>query len=110
MPRVHYFRIAVLFLTLPVVSKLGIARAEQPLTFPQDARDRFDQARDLQNKGDYQEAIKAFDDAIKLGMKSYPRAHLYQANSYLSLKDYDAAIARYTKFIGDFGIEESCRY
>jgi tetratricopeptide (TPR) repeat protein len=110
MPRVHFLRFAVLFLAVPLTLRWGIARAEQPFTFPQDARNRFDQARDLQNKGDYQEAIKAFDDAIKLGMQSYPRAHLYQANSYLSLKDYDAAIARYTKFIGDFGIEESCRY
>ena len=107
---VQCLRLAVISLSLPLTGGWGVSRAEQPFTFPQEARDRFDQARDLQLKGDFQEAIKAFEDAKKLGMESYPRAHLYQANSYLSMKDYDAAIARYTKFISDFGIEESCRY
>src|SRR5216683_7618937 len=103
---VQCLRLAVISLSLPLTGGWGVSRAEQPFTFPQEARDRFDQARDLQLKGDFQEAIKAFEDAKKLGMESYPRAHLYQANSYLSMKDYDAAIARYTKFIVAFGIEE----
>jgi tetratricopeptide (TPR) repeat protein len=110
MSPVPCLRRAVISLSLPLALGWGVARAEQPVTFPQVARDRFDQAQDLQRKGQFQEAIKAFEDAKKLGMQSYPRAHLYQANSYLGLKDYEGAISGYTKFIADFSIEESCRY
>jgi tetratricopeptide (TPR) repeat protein len=110
MPPFRCFRLAVLSITLALTVGWEVARAEPPAAFPPEARDRFDQARDFQKNGQFQEAITAFEEAKKLGMQSYPRAHLYQAGSYLGLKDYDGAIARYTKFIADFGIEESCRY
>jgi hypothetical protein len=36
--------------------------------------------------------------------------HLKEAAAYLELKDYEAAVAKYTRIIDDFGLEDSCRY
>jgi tetratricopeptide (TPR) repeat protein len=84
-------------------------RAE-PATFPQSARDRYDKGQDLQQQGKLAEAIKAYEDAIRMGMKEFPRAHLYKANSVLDLKKYDNAIAQYTEFLKKFTLEGSCRH
>ena len=88
----------------------GETPAPEPASFPQEAKDRFDRAQELRKKQQYQEAISAFEEAIKLGMQNYPRAYLYRADSARALKDYDAAIAQYSDFIRKFGIEDSCRY
>jgi tetratricopeptide (TPR) repeat protein len=88
----------------------GETRAPEPTTFPPEAKDRFDRAQELRKKQQYQQAISAFEEAIKFGMQNYPRAYLYRADSARALKDYDAAIAQYTEFIQKFGIEDSCRY
>lgn len=85
-------------------------RAEDPKEYSPQARQRYDQGRDLQKRGLFADAIAAYEEAIKLGMKDYPRAHLYRADSFRDLQQYDKAIANYTKFIDEFGIEESCRY
>jgi tetratricopeptide (TPR) repeat protein len=84
--------------------------AQEPTDIPPEARSRFDQARDLQKKGQLKEAISAYDKAIQSGMQAYPRAHLYRADTLRDLKDYDKAIAQYTKFLEEFGLENSCRY
>jgi tetratricopeptide (TPR) repeat protein len=110
MNRVRCCRLAILATALPLAIEWSVACAEEPAPFTPQARERFEKAQELAAKGQFLEAIKAFDEAKKLGMESYPRAHLYQANTYLSIKDYDGAIARYTKFIADFSMEESCRY
>ena len=60
----------------------------------------------MQKKGQLEEAIRAFEEAMRLGMTEFPRAHLYRANSNLDLKKYDTAIAQYTKFIEEFGLEK----
>src|ERR1700730_13460554 len=86
------------------------ARAQERTEFPADARQRYDQGRDLQKKGQLQEAVSAFEEAIKLGMDAFPRVHLQRAGSNLEMKKYDTAIRQYTKFIDDFGLEGSCRY
>jgi tetratricopeptide (TPR) repeat protein len=87
----------------------SVVQAE-PDTFPQEARDRFDKGQDLQKKGQFEEAIRNYDEAIKLGMDDFPRVHLYRANSFLDLKKYKSAIAQYTKFLKKFSLEDSCRY
>jgi len=87
----------------------GTVRAEQN-SFPQQARERYQQGVDFQKKGQTTDAISAFEEAIKLGMDNFPRAHLNEAKSYLQLKQYDAAIARFSKFIDRFSMEDSCRY
>src|SRR5262249_54470340 len=87
----------------------GRAAAGERTDFPKAARDRFDQAQELRKQGKFREGIDAYADAIRLGMEEYPRAHLNRAGSYLDLKDYDAAIAQYKKFIERFGLEGSCR-
>ncbi len=101
------FRAALLFVALA-----GVARtpAAEPTTFPQPARDRFTQGNELRNKKQYQEAINAFEEAIKLGMGNYPRVFLYRAEAVRGLGNFDTAIAQYTSFIEKFGLEESCRY
>src|SRR5271169_3348450 len=99
-------------LSLILGTALGAANlnAQEPTEIPPEARNRFDQARDLQKKGQFREAISAYEKAIETGMQAYPRAHLYRADSLRDLKDYEKAIAQYTKFIGEFGLENSCRY
>jgi tetratricopeptide (TPR) repeat protein len=87
----------------------GIVRAEKT-NFPDKARRRFDKGQELQEKGQLKEAIAAYEEAIRLGMKDFPRAHLYRANSNLDLKKYDTAIAQYTDFLKRFNLESSCRY
>lgn len=78
--------------------------------FPKEARARYEQARELQKQGRFREAIGAYEEAIGLGMTDYPRAHLYRADAHRSLKNYDVAIAQYTRFLESFGLEKSCRY
>jgi tetratricopeptide (TPR) repeat protein len=87
----------------------GTARAE-PTDFPQQARDRYEEGQELQKKGKLEEAIRAYEDAIRLGMDNFPRVHLYRANSNLDLKKYDTAIAQYTQFLKQFSLEDACRY
>ncbi|HEV3257300.1 MAG TPA: tetratricopeptide repeat protein [Gemmataceae bacterium] len=96
-------------LALGLAADWEAVRAEET-SFPQEAKDRYQQGVDLQKKGQVQDAIGAFEEAIKLGMDNFPRAHLNQAKSYLALKQYDAAIDRFTKFIDRFSMEDSCRY
>ena len=88
----------------------GALPAQEPSAFPQAARDRFDTARELQQKGKLLEAIHAYQDAIGLGMQAFPRAHLYQADASLQLKQYNEAIAHYSRFLEQFSIDDSCRY
>ncbi|HWY88575.1 MAG TPA: hypothetical protein VNX28_17820 [Gemmataceae bacterium] len=85
-------------------------RAEERTEFPAEARQRYEKGRDLQNKGQWSDAVRAFEEAIKLGMDAFPRVHLQRAGSNLEMKKYDTAIAQYTKFIEEFGLEKSCRY
>jgi tetratricopeptide (TPR) repeat protein len=87
----------------------GSTWAEEPTVFPPEARARYEQGRELQQKGQLNEAIGQFEEAIKLGMDSFPRVHLQRAVSNLELKKFDTAIGQYTKFIAKFGLEESCR-
>jgi tetratricopeptide (TPR) repeat protein len=89
---------------------VGIAWADERTDFPPEARQRYEQGRELQKKGQFDEALRAFEEAIKLGMDAFPRVHLQRANSNLDLKRFDAAIAQYSKLIDEFGLEESCRY
>src|SRR5438270_753120 len=69
---------SVLFLvSLPLATSLGVCRAErEPDSYSREARARFDQGTELQKKGQWLEAIRAFDDAERGGMKDFPRLHL----------------------------------
>jgi hypothetical protein len=87
----------------------GVAPAAEPTAFPPEARQRYEQGRDMQKQGKLNDALRAFEEAIQLGMDAFPRVHLQRASSNLDLKHYDTAIAQYTKFIDQFGLEESCR-
>ena len=89
---------------------LSSAAAGEKTNFPAAARQRFDQGQQLQKNGQYQEAIAAYEEAIRLGMKDFPRVHLYRAGSHLDLRQYDEAIRQYTRFLEDFSLEESCRH
>ena len=102
-------RMTLLALSASLTGATG-ATAGERTDFPLEARQRYEQGRDLQKKGQLEEAIRAFEEAMRLGMKDFARAHLYRANSNLDLKKYDTAIAQYTKFIEEFGLEKSCRY
>jgi outer membrane protein assembly factor BamD (BamD/ComL family) len=86
------------------------ASAEERTEFPAEARQQYDQGRELRKKGQLKEAIRAFEEAIKLGMEAFPQVHLQRAGSNLELKKYETAVLQYTKFIDQFGLEESCRH
>src|SRR4051812_27279274 len=73
--------------------------ADERTDFPAAARQRYDEGRDLQKKGKLNEAIRAFEEAIKLGMEAFPRVHLQRAKSNMDLKEYDTAILQYSNFI-----------
>ena len=92
------------------MSDRSISPAQATASIPPAARDRYEQGQELERKGQIKEALAAYQEAIQLGMQLFPRAHLKEAKAYLELKDYDAAVARYTKFIDGFGLEDSCRY
>jgi outer membrane protein assembly factor BamD (BamD/ComL family) len=101
---------ALLVLGVELAIGWGVASAQERTEFPAAARQRYEQGRDLQKKGQLKEAIQSFEEAIQMGMDAFPRVHLQRANSNLDLKKYDTAIAQFTSFIEDFGLEESCRY
>jgi tetratricopeptide (TPR) repeat protein len=107
----HTYRMfGVVLLTFGICSAACLAKYPgEPTTFPQQAKDRYEQGRALQKKGQLKEAIDAYDAAIDMGMQAFPRVHLYRANTNLELKAYDTAIAQFTKFIEEFGLEKSCR-
>ena len=88
----------------------AIAAADERTQFPPEARKRYEQGRQLQQKGQLKEALAAYEEAAKLGMADFPRLHLQRASATAALKDLDTAIAQYTKFIEEFGLEKSCRY
>ena len=103
-------RNALFACSLGLAAAPGLARAGEPTGFPPEARQRYDQGQDLRKKGQLEEALRAFEEAIRLGMDGFPRVHLQQAGSNLDLKNYDAAIAQYTKFLEKFTLEDSCRH
>ncbi len=103
------FPAAVLLVGLSLFPR-AIGAGEPDVPIPQRARDRYDQGQNFEKQGRIQEALSAYQEAIYLGMQLFPRAHLKEARAYLELKDYDEAIARFTKFIDRFGLEDSCRY
>jgi tetratricopeptide (TPR) repeat protein len=97
-------------LGLGVVSARPAAGSEPSAPIPQPARDRYDAGQDLQSQGKLKEAVAAYEDAIRLGMEWFPRLYLKEGAAFAELKDYDAAVARYTKLIDQIGLENSCRY
>ena len=101
-----FFRLALAMACVPYCQAI---LAGEPTAYPAQARQSYEQGRELQKKGKFDEAITAFEEAIKFGMDAFPRVHLQRASSNLDLKKYDTAIAQYTKFIEKFGLEESCR-
>jgi tetratricopeptide (TPR) repeat protein len=109
MYRRHVWLLAALSATL-FVNAIGAAGAEPQVPIPQPARDRYDEGQALEKQGRLREALSAYQEAIGLGMQLFPRAHLKEAKAYLELREFDSAIARYTKFIDGFGLEDSCRY
>lgn len=99
--------LAVCFLSVALAAS---ASAAERTDFPQSARTQYERGQELLKKGRYRDAIDAFEEAIRQGMNEFPRVHLAHAKSSLNLKDYDAAIARYSSFIEDFGLTDSCRH
>jgi tetratricopeptide (TPR) repeat protein len=86
------------------------APAQERTDFPPAAHQRYEDGKELQKKGELDAAIRAFEEAIDLGMQAFPRVHLSRASSNLELQRYDVAIAQYTKFIEQFGLDRSCRH
>jgi outer membrane protein assembly factor BamD (BamD/ComL family) len=105
-----YLRRALLVALVVHLAAGHCVSAQERTDFPAEARERYEQGKDLQKNGQLDAAIRAFEEAIDLGMQAFPRVHLSRATSNLELQRYDAAIAQYTRFIDQFGLEKSCRY
>jgi tetratricopeptide (TPR) repeat protein len=103
------FPIALLAVLVRLGCSCDLAAAQERTDFPAEARERYEKGVELRGKGQLDEAIRAFDEAIKLGMQDFARVHLNRAGSNLDLQQYDKAIAQYTEFIEQFGLEKSCR-
>lgn len=101
---------ALVALLLPLFAVSVHVWGQERTDFPPAARERYEQGKDLQKKGQLDAAIRAFEEAMDLGMQAFPRVHLSRAGSNLELQRYDAAIAQYTHFIEEFGLEKSCRH
>jgi tetratricopeptide (TPR) repeat protein len=97
-------------LSLGIVSARPAAGSEPSAPIPPPARDRYDAGQDLQSQGKLKEAVAAYEEAVRLGMEWFPRLYLKEGAAFTELKDYDAAVARYTKLIDQIGLENSCRY
>jgi tetratricopeptide (TPR) repeat protein len=106
----HFFRTTMLAVVVQLGSGWTFSTAQERTDFSADARASYEKGRDLQKNGQLDAAIRAYEDAIKLGMDAFPRVHLQRASSNLDLKKYSTAITQYTNFIEQFGLEESCRY
>jgi tetratricopeptide (TPR) repeat protein len=101
---------AFIVLGVGLISARCAAGREPSAPIPQPARDRYAEGQDLQDQGKLKEAVAAYEDAIRLGMDLFPRVYLKQGGALLDLKEYDAAIVKYTKLIDVIGLENSCRY
>jgi tetratricopeptide (TPR) repeat protein len=84
--------------------------ADERTEFPAKARQLYQQGNELHKQGKPEEALRAYDEAIKQGMEAFPRVHLQRARALLDLRSYDIAIDQFSKFIDQFGLENSCRY
>jgi tetratricopeptide (TPR) repeat protein len=104
------FRHALLVALLTLRPFGGACVSGQERTdFPPAARERYEKGKDLQKQGQLDAAIRAFEEAINLGMQAFPRVHLSRAGTTPERPRYDAAISQYTLFIEQFGLEQSCR-
>jgi outer membrane protein assembly factor BamD (BamD/ComL family) len=104
----HPIRLAVVIGLL--IGSASSARPDERTDFPQSAREEFQRGQDLLKKGRFRDALQAFDAAVLQGMNDFPQVQLGRARSFIGLKDYNAAIARYTAFIGEFGAGGACRH
>ncbi len=104
--RIH--RLTALALLLTVAGRQAV-RAEPTDPIPEVARDRYAEAQELEKQGKFQEAVAAYEQAVRLGMQTYPRVYLREAAVYARLGDDEAAAARYSVVIDVLGLEGSCR-
>jgi len=89
----------------------GELRAEKPFAdYPQAARERFTQAEDLREQGRYRDALAGYAEASRLGLESYAKLYLREADCHRLLRDHAKVVAAYTRLIEDLGLEGSCRY
>jgi outer membrane protein assembly factor BamD (BamD/ComL family) len=100
----------VLFLCGAQLAGTPSAVGDERTEFPAKARQLYQQGNDLQKQGKPEEALRAYDEAIKQGMEAFPRVHLQRARALMDLRSYDTAIAQFSRFIDQFGLENSCRY
>jgi len=83
--------------------------AESPkAAYPAAARERYEAGQRLRQQGQYREAIRAFDEAARMGMHDYARVPLALADCHARLKDAAEAVRQYTRLIEQFGPERSC--
>lgn len=106
-----FARHALLLAPALLVALVGrpAAAGEPTAPPPPAARDRYAAGQDFEKDGKLKEAAAAYEDAIRLGMRAYPRVYLREAAVYARLGDYAAAADRYSVVLDVIGLEGSCR-
>jgi tetratricopeptide (TPR) repeat protein len=100
-----------LTLSLLVCLETQAGAAEKAyLSYPQAARDKYQEGERLREQGQHLQAIAAYEEAVRLGLTDYPRVHLRLAECHRLNKNYPQSIVLNTRFLEDFGLERSCLF
>jgi Flp pilus assembly protein TadD len=88
------------------VSSAGAQSTSPPAGESPAALARYEAGKDLAKKGDHLEALAAFDDAMRLGLKDH-HVHNFRGESLFQLKRFNQAVHAYTHLI-ELGEEAVC--
>jgi len=89
---------------------MGNAWGERPLTdYPASALEALDKGQKLQNAEKYREALRAYEEAEKLGLAGHPKLALLRAQCHDGLKNRAEAIKYFTGVIEKGMTEGFCR-
>jgi tetratricopeptide (TPR) repeat protein len=101
------FACGVLFLSLST----GIGRAEKPITgYSPAAQALYKKAQQLFDQGRFREALDAYDQAQKEGMRDYPLIEVQRGECLRQLKEYARAIETLSRSIEEGTLGQACRH
>src|SRR5262245_27550529 len=89
----------------------GTVRAEKPLTdYSPAAQSLFKKPQQFFDQGRFREALDAYDQAQKEGMRDYPLIEVQRGECLRQLKEYARAIETLSRSIEDGTLGQACRH